>query len=131
MAAAWSMVGIVLRLGITVKDVTGDDIGGDELREVMQQRLIARSNHSVAIAVRGRQHASAIESGVEARTHRTRWRGHTLRGALPNHSVICSRPWPISRLMISRAWRSILLLLRVSCFDLVPPRAGHTQPVNS
>jgi hypothetical protein len=46
------MVGIVLRLGITVKVVAGNDIGGDEFREIAQQRLIARRDHGAAIAVR-------------------------------------------------------------------------------
>jgi hypothetical protein len=48
MTAACVMVDIVLRLRIGVKDVTGDDVGGNELSQVAQQRLIARSNHSVA-----------------------------------------------------------------------------------
>jgi len=47
------MVDIVLRLRIGVKDVTGNDVGGDELSQVAQQRLIARSNHGVAIRDRG------------------------------------------------------------------------------
>jgi hypothetical protein len=47
------MVDIVLRLRIGVKDVTGNDVGGDELSQVAQQRLIARSNHGVAVAARG------------------------------------------------------------------------------
>jgi len=42
------MVDIVLSLRIGVKDVTGNDVGGDELSQVAQQRLIARSNHGVA-----------------------------------------------------------------------------------
>ena len=46
-------------------------------------------------------------------------------------AVICSRLWPISRLMTSRAWRSMAFCFGVSCFDLVPPRAGHSRPVNS
>jgi hypothetical protein len=46
------MDGIVLRLGITVKDVAGNDIASDKLREVAQQRLIARRDHGAAIAVR-------------------------------------------------------------------------------
>jgi hypothetical protein len=47
------MVDIVLRLRIGVKDVTGNDVRGDELSQVAQQRLIARSNHGVAITARG------------------------------------------------------------------------------
>jgi hypothetical protein len=42
------MVDIVLRLRIGVKDVTGNDVRGDELSQVAQQRLIARSDHDVA-----------------------------------------------------------------------------------
>jgi hypothetical protein len=47
------MVAIVLRLRIGVKDVTGNDVGGDELGQVAQQRLIGRDIHGVAITARG------------------------------------------------------------------------------
>src|SRR6266700_4232315 len=49
MTATCAMVDIVLRLRIGVKDITGNDFRGDELRQVGQQRLIARSNHGVAV----------------------------------------------------------------------------------
>jgi hypothetical protein len=42
------MVGILLRLGSGVKNVAANYIGGDELRQIAQQRLIARGDHSVA-----------------------------------------------------------------------------------
>ena len=53
MTAACVMVDIVLRLRIGVKDVTGNDVRGDELSQVAQQRLIARHIHGVAVAARG------------------------------------------------------------------------------
>jgi len=36
-----------------VKDVTGNDVRGDELSQVPQQRLIARRNHGVEVAACG------------------------------------------------------------------------------
>jgi hypothetical protein len=106
MTAACGMVDIVLRLRIGVKDVSGNNFRDDEFRQIVQQRLIARSDHGVA--------------GVRETTYRPKYT-----------AVICSRPWPISRLITSRAWRSISFCFGVSWFDRVPSRAGHAQPVNS
>jgi hypothetical protein len=49
------MVGIVLRLGIGVKDRNGarHDLLGDELSQISQQWLIGSGDHDVATAARG------------------------------------------------------------------------------
>lgn len=46
-------------------------------------------------------------------------------------AVTCSRSWPSSPEIVSRASRSISFCSGVSIFDFGPPFAGHSQPVNS